>query len=225
MHDVSLSSCFFPSLPPLCEPFALVDNADVRRVVCESCRFFFCLLCLALRVLVSADLLVLPLTLLHEFLEHGIIVLGDSLGRHLDDAVAVGPLDLGSNLLNGRLQHLDTQVLVEALAGQDVQWGSHQLDLDLVLGGVVGLGGAQSVLDGVDSIVTEAGDFDVGTDLGRVGGKLFADVQLQLLLHGFGGELGVVPDFGVAVSCQSVGLFRLRCKQNRTYEMEILNAS
>jgi hypothetical protein len=34
----------------------------------------------------------------------------------------------------------------------------HKLDLDLVVGGVLRLGGAQGSLDGVDAFVTEAGD-------------------------------------------------------------------
>lgn len=163
----------------------------------------------ALRViLVSADLLVLPLTLLHELGENGVVVLGDGLGRHLDGAVTVGVLDLRCDLLDRGLQHSDTQVLVQALAGQDVQRRSHKLDLDLVLGGVVRLGSAKGLLDGVDSIVTEAGDFDIGTDLSRVGGKFLADVVLELLLHGCGGELDIVPDIGVAARLMSDTSFK-----------------
>lgn len=134
------------------------------------------LLGLALRVFIAADLLVLPLPLLHEFLENGIVVLSDSLGCHLDDAVAVGLLDVGCDSLNPGFQHLDTNVLVQALTGQDIQRRSHQLDLDLVVGGVLALGGAECFLDGVDSFVAETSDLDVGTDLGGVGGELLADV-------------------------------------------------
>lgn len=153
----------------------------------------------ALRLaLVSANLLVLPLALLHELLQSSIVVLGDRLGCHLDSAVTVGSLDLGSNLLNSGLEHLDAEVLVQALAGQDVQWGSHQLDLDLALGGVVRLGSAERLLDGVDTIVAKAGDLDIGADLCGVRGELLADVLLKLLLHGFAGELDLGPDIGVS---------------------------
>jgi hypothetical protein len=62
---------------------------------------------------------------------------------------------------------------------------------------VVGLGSSQSSLDGIDTLVSEAGDFDIGSDLGSLGGKALADVQLQLILNGLAGEGDVVPDFGV----------------------------
>lgn len=152
----------------------------------------------ALRVLVTADLLVLPLALLHKLGENCIVVLGDSLGSHLHSAVTTGGLDVRADLLNRGLQHLNTQSLVKTLAGQDIEGRSHELDLDLILGGVVGLGSTQGGLDGVDSIVAKASDLDIGTDLGGVGGKLLANVKLKLLLHGFAVKLGVIPDIGVA---------------------------
>jgi hypothetical protein len=179
-------------------------------------------------VLVTADLHVLPLALVHELLENGIIVLGDGLGRHLDGAVTTGLLDIGGDVLNSSLQHLDTLVLVQRLVGQDVKRRSNQLDLDLVLGGVVGLGGAESLLDGVDTLVAEAGDLDIGTDLGRVRGELLADVLLQLLLDGLAGELDLVPDVGVAVRYRPwlVGLLsRAKTRHCSTYVIEILKAS
>lgn len=151
----------------------------------------------ALGVLITANLLVLPLAFLHEFSKNRIIVLGDSLGGHLDGAVTAGSLDVRTNLLNRGLQHLDTDSLVQTLAGEDIEGRSHKSDLDLVLGGVVGLGGAQGGLDGVDSIVAEASDLDIGTDLGGVGSELLADVKLKLVLHGVAVELGVIPDIGV----------------------------
>lgn len=179
-------------------------------------------------ILITADLHVLPLTLVHELLENGIIVLGDGLGRHLDGAVTTGLLDLGGDVLDGNLKHLDTLVLVQRLVGEDVEGRSDQLDLDLVLGGVVGLGGAESLLDGVDTLVAEAGNLDIGTDLGRVGSELLADVLLQLLLHGLAGELDLVPDVGVTerypamVSTSPIRGQRRHCS---TYVIEILKAS
>lgn len=161
---------------------------------------FFFLLCLALRVLVTADLLVLPLSLLHELLENGVVVLSDGLGRHLNDAVTIGLLNVGGDSLNTGFQHLNTKVLVQTLAGQNIQGRSHQLDLDLVVGGVLDLRGAQCFFDSVDSFVAEAGDLDVRTDLGGVGGELLADVLLQLLLDSFAGEFGLVPDFRVTAN-------------------------
>ena len=70
--------------------------------------------------LVSADLRVFTLTLIHEFLEDGIIVLGDGLRCHLGDADTSRSLDSGLNALNGLLEHFDTNGLIQALAGQDV---------------------------------------------------------------------------------------------------------
>lgn len=148
-------------------------------------------------VLVTADLHVLPLALVHKLLEDSIVVLGDSLGRHLDGTATAGLLDLGGDVLDSSLQHLNTLVLVQRLVGQDVERRSNQFDLDLVLRGVVGLGGTESILDGVDSLVAEASHLDIGTDLGRVGSELLADVLLQLLLHGLARELDLVPDVGV----------------------------
>lgn len=120
-------------------------------------------------------------------------MLGDSLGGHLDGAVTVGRLDLRRNLLNRGLQLLDTEVLVQALAGQNIQRRSHQLDLDLALRGVVRLRGTEGFLDSVDAIVAKAGNLDIGTDLGRVGSELLADVLLKLLLRGFAWELDLLP--------------------------------
>jgi hypothetical protein len=84
------------------------------------------------------------------------------------------------------------------LTGQDIEGRGDQLDLDLVFGGVVGLGGTEGILDGIDSVVTEAGNLDIGTDLGGVGGELAADVLLELLLDGFAGERDIFPDGGVS---------------------------
>lgn len=45
------------------------------------------------------------------------------------------------------------------VTGHTVEGRRHQLDLDLVVGGVLGLGGAQGLLDGVDALVPEASDY------------------------------------------------------------------
>lgn len=175
-------------------PFELVDNADVRRAIPLLGHTL-----VALRAaLISANLLVLTLTLLHKLLEDSIIVLGNGLGCHLDGAVTSSGLDVGLDPLDTGLKLLNTKLLVQTLAGQDVQRGGDQLNLDLVLGGVLGLGGAQGGLNGIDTFVAEASDFNIGTDLSGGGGELLADVKLELLLHGFAGELDVVPHLGVA---------------------------
>lgn len=155
------------------------------------------LLVITLGVLISADLGVLTLALLHELLQDRIIVLSDSLGCHLHGAATAGRLDTLFDFHDGLLKQLNTEGLIETLTGQDVERGSHQSDLDLVLGGVVGLSGTEGILDGVDSIVTEACDLDIGTDLGGVGGQLAVDVLLQLILDGFAGEGDLIPDRGV----------------------------
>lgn len=125
-------------------------------------------------------------------------MLSDGLGCHLHSAVSTVLLDALCDSLNGLLESLDTGSLVQTLAGKNIERGSHELDLDLVLGGVLFLSGAESILDGVDSIVAEAGNLDIGTDLGGVGSELAADVLLNLALDGVAGECDLVPDGGVA---------------------------
>ena len=90
--------------------------------------------------LITADLGVLPLTLLHKCLELGIIGLGDGLGLHFDVELAACALDARSDVDDGLLERCDTRTLVQALAGKNVQRRGHQLDLDLVLGCVARLG-------------------------------------------------------------------------------------
>lgn len=124
-------------------------------------------------------------------------MLSDGLGCHLHGAATAIRLDTLFDFHNGLLKQLDTEGLVETLAGQDVERRSHQSDLDLVLRGVVGLSGTEGILDGIDSIVTEAGNLDIGTDLGGVGGQLAVDVLLQLTLDGIAREGDLVPDVGV----------------------------
>ncbi len=70
--------------------------------------------------------------------------------------------------------------------------------------GVTGLGGAQSRLDGVDTLVAEAGDFDIGTDLGWLGGQALANVRLELIGGRLARESNTIPDFGVAIDCVSM---------------------
>jgi len=90
---------------------------------------------------------------------------------------------------------LSTGAIVQHL---HIERRRNQPALDLGLGRVAGLGRAQSGLDGVDALVAEAGDLDVGADLGRLGRELLADVGLELLGVSFARELDVGPDVGVA---------------------------
>ena len=152
---------------------------------------------ITLRVLISADLGVLTLALLHKLLQDRIVVLGNGFGCHLHGAATAVCLDTLFDLDNGLLKQLNTECLIETLAGQDVKRRSHQSNLDLVLRGVVGLSSTEGILDSIDSIVTEAGNLDIGTDLGRVGGQLAADVLLQLTLDGIARESDLIPDVGV----------------------------
>jgi hypothetical protein len=85
------------------------------------------------------------------------------------------------------------------LAGQNVQRRSNKLDLDLALGGVLGLGGAKGVFDSIDSLITKAGNLDIGTDLSGVGSELAADVQLELVLDGVARECDLIPNGGVSI--------------------------
>lgn len=70
--------------------------------------------------LVTADLGVLTLTLLHESLELSIIRLGDGLGLHLDHKVPTSSLDAGLHVLDGLLKAGNTGVLVQAGVGETV---------------------------------------------------------------------------------------------------------
>ena len=70
-------------------------------------------------VLVTADFLVLALTLLHECRKLSVIVLGDGLGRHLDLAVAARFRDVLLDVDNGLFEARDTGALVETQRGED----------------------------------------------------------------------------------------------------------
>lgn len=61
----------------------------------------------------------------------------------------------------------------------------------------MGFGGAESVLDGVDAFVAEAGDFDVGANFGGLGREALGDVGLDFLFDDVVGEGDRVPDVGV----------------------------
>ena len=66
-------------------------------------------------VLVTADFLVLALTLLHERRQLGVVVLGHGLGRHPDRAVSTGFCNVLLDVDDGLLKGCDTRALVEAL--------------------------------------------------------------------------------------------------------------
>lgn len=126
-------------------------------------------------------------------------MLSDGLRCHLHGAVTAVRLDALCDSHNGVLQSLDTSSLIQTLAGQNVQRRSNKLDLDLALGGVLGLGGAKGVFDSIDSLITKAGNLDIGTDLSGVGSELAADVQLELVLDGVARECDLIPNGGVSI--------------------------
>lgn len=86
------------------------------------------------------------------------------------------------------------------MRGKDVKRRRDELDLDGGIWGVLGLSLAECLLDGVDSLVSEAGNLDVGADLGGLGSKTLGDVGGELLLDNVGGKLDSVPDIGVAIA-------------------------
>ena len=126
--------------------------------------------------------------------------LGDGLGLHLDCQVTTGTLDALSDIDDGLSQASNTNVLVQGRACKNVERRRHELDLDLGVIGAVGLGCAESSLDGVDSLVSEASDLDIGSDLGGLGCESLADVGLELLGSDLVGEGDIVPNLGVACS-------------------------
>jgi hypothetical protein len=113
--------------------------------------------------------------------------------------VATSPLDALADINNGLLETGNTDVLVEACASKDVERRRNELNLDLGLLGVGSLGSAQGGLDGVDTLVTEAGDLDIGTKLGGLGSETLADVKLKLVRDRSGRESDVIPDLRVSV--------------------------
>ncbi|KAI6751536.1 hypothetical protein HG531_006232 [Fusarium graminearum] len=148
--------------------------------------------------LVTADLGILALTLLHQGLKLSIITLSDSLWLHLDCQVSACSFDAGSDIDNSLLQASDSKRLIQARAVEDVKRRRHQPDLDLSLLSVLGLGCVQSGLDSIDTVVAEAGDLNIGSDLGGLGCETLADVCLQLLGGDLVGEGDIVPHFRVA---------------------------
>lgn len=89
--------------------------------------------------LITADFLVLLLLLVHERLEFRVVVLGDSLGCHLDGECAVLGTNRRLNLLDSLLKNLDTVALVDRCACEDVEWWRDETDLDLGVLGALGL--------------------------------------------------------------------------------------
>lgn len=51
-----------------------------------------------------------------------------------------------------------------------------QADLDLRVLGVASLSGAECSLDGIDALVTEAGDLDIGAHLDGLGGQALGNI-------------------------------------------------
>lgn len=72
--------------------------------------------------------------------------------------------------------------------------------LDLGLGSVAGLGGAESGLDRIDTLIGEASDLDIGTNLGRLRSETLADIGLELVSDGVAGEGYVLPNVGIAAN-------------------------
>lgn len=73
-------------------------------------------------IFITADLLVLALTLLHERSKLGIIVLSNSTRCHLDLAVTARFCDARLDVFNGLLESGDTGVLVKTLRGKDYNY-------------------------------------------------------------------------------------------------------
>jgi len=57
-----------------------------------------------------------------------------------------------------------------------VERGRYKPALDLGLSCVASLGRTQSLLDGVDALITETGDLNIGTDLGGLGCQALSDI-------------------------------------------------
>lgn len=147
--------------------------------------------------LVTTDFGVLAFALLHESLKLGVIALGNGLGLHSHCEVATGFLNVLLDPHDSLLQALDAEVLVEAGVCENVKRWGHKSDLDLHFLGVIGLSGAESSLDSVDTLVAVACDVNVGADLGRLRCESLADVELDLIGNRLAGKGDIVPDFGV----------------------------
>lgn len=91
---------------------------------------------------------------------------------------------LGDLLVNDdqRLLHeLHAARLVRRVRGDDVERGGDEPDLDRDRLSREGLSSLEGGLDGVDALVREALDLDVGTDLHRLRGQSAGDVLLESL--------------------------------------------
>lgn len=150
--------------------------------------------------LVTANFSVLTLSLLHQCLQLGVIALRNGLGLHLDGKVATGSLNGSPDVDDGLFQTSDTLGLISACASKHIQRRRNKSDLDLHALCVLGLGGSERGLDSIDTLIAEAGDFDVGTDLGGLRGESLADVQLQLVVDDLVRECDLLPHLGVAMS-------------------------
>lgn len=104
---------------------------------------------------------------------------------------------------------------------EDVQGRRNELDFDLGVCSVLRFGSAESVLDCVDALVAETGDFDICADFCWLRCKTFADVGLKFLLDDFAGEVDLCPYVWVALGCQQI----LNLAPGPAYVIESLKAS
>ena len=88
-------------------------------------------------------------------------------------------------------------MLFQTLGCEDVEGRRDELDLDLCIGGVFGLGGAQGVFDGINTFVTKAGDLDVCADFGRLRCEAFANVGEELVFDDFSWKGDICPYVGI----------------------------
>jgi len=89
-------------------------------------------------------------------------------------------------------------MLLQTLRREDIKGRGDKFDFDLGFGGILGFGGPESVLYGVDSFVAKAGDFDVGADFGGLGSEAAGYVGLEFGFYDFGGECYRLPYVGIS---------------------------
>ena len=125
-QDASLVMTNTPANPPqkLCAPYEAWLNSSggnpktmLRMGVNPLNRRRDVFITLA-ETLITADLGILPLALLHERLELSIVRLGNRLRLHLDDQLTTRLLDARPNVDNGLLQSCNAKALVEACVGK-----------------------------------------------------------------------------------------------------------
>lgn len=199
-------------------------------------------------VLVSRDLGVLPLCLLHETGESVVLDGGDGLGlKHrtaikftvdcqLSEAirctsyyyathphgnvdVTIELLNLLSDLAQSLLHQLDRRVLIRTSRAHHIERRSDQSDLDGYLFGGQGLPSTESGLDTVDTLVRVTSEFEIRSDLDGLGGESSGDGGEEFRADFRGHVEGFKDGVGFAIARGETQVFPVSTTRKRIREV------